>query len=320
MGRKPDTTVLTYFDRGEKLPDQSNRYSYTCKGCGAVFPKGRTNHLLDHLISNISRCPAVTPEDLANILAAQAIKSADRARKEALRAPAEDALPTNQNGSNPNAISAAQAPRQTKLLLGQGKKLSGLEALAEASRQVGGALRSSLEDFQSSNHNDHQASIDPLIDPNLSSLSMTSPAFSPPFQDLSSIAASASDLEASLLHFKKHVEDSSKSQQEQGDRNELNHASTWHVPIRPAPDFTLELAKAATFPRPLVASPSVRNSPSGDFDVQGPPSKVMKTRSKFTESRRQEVQGVRQKRACIRCRMLRKPVRSLGCLVFHGIC
>lgn len=31
MGRRPNPLILQYFDRGEKLKDQSNRYPHTCK-------------------------------------------------------------------------------------------------------------------------------------------------------------------------------------------------------------------------------------------------------------------------------------------------
>lgn len=34
MGRKPNTLVLEFFDRGDKLDDNSNRYQQTCKRCG----------------------------------------------------------------------------------------------------------------------------------------------------------------------------------------------------------------------------------------------------------------------------------------------
>lgn len=36
MGRKPDPLILEFFERGQKLDDQSNRYEQTCKRCGHV--------------------------------------------------------------------------------------------------------------------------------------------------------------------------------------------------------------------------------------------------------------------------------------------
>lgn len=95
MGRKPNAVVrqvmlwplfpnqhtLTisseYFDRGDKLPDSSNRYAHTCKRCNEFvsltfsnaaiifltlqqFPKGRIDGLMNHILR---RCPNVSQED-----------------------------------------------------------------------------------------------------------------------------------------------------------------------------------------------------------------------------------------------------------------
>jgi hypothetical protein len=49
MGRRPDQEVAEYFERGPKLQDSSNRYEQTCKKCGEVFPKGRSDNLRSHL-------------------------------------------------------------------------------------------------------------------------------------------------------------------------------------------------------------------------------------------------------------------------------
>ena len=60
MGRRPNQLVLEFFERGQKLPDSSNRYEHTCKRCGEQFPKGRLDSLLSHLLR---RCPNVTEQD-----------------------------------------------------------------------------------------------------------------------------------------------------------------------------------------------------------------------------------------------------------------
>lgn len=73
---------------------------------------------------------------------------------------------------------------------------------------------------------------------------------------------------------------------------------------------TIEAAtqRAATFPRPIAANP---NTPSrgfvNDFGNSTKPPKP-KVRGRFSASRRKEVQDVRKKGACMRCRMLKKPV------------
>lgn len=306
MGRKPDTLILTYFNRGEKIPDQSNRYSYTCKACGAEFPKGRTNHLLDHLTGSATACPAITTEILTDIVAIQASKSADKARKEALKPPRNE-LSSPIDGVSTNRFSPTDSLGQPPLPLAQGKNLTGLEALAEASRQVERPL-DPVGKPQPHDSNVLGVRDDPIIDPSLNSIGSAAESFPTSAQDLSSIAASASNLQASLVQqLKKHVNNELSSPIDDKENELLHHASTWHVPIRPASEHIADqLAKAATFPVPIAADPYSRLS--GLEGLDQPPSKVTKTRSKFSESRRQEVQGVRLKRACIRCRMLRKPV------------
>lgn len=67
-------------------------------------------------------------------------------------------------------------------------------------------------------------------------------------------------------------------------------------------------SRVATFPRPIAMNP---NGPhrgyTTDFNISPRPSKA-KVRGRFTPSRRKEVQEVRKRGACLRCRMLKKPV------------
>ncbi|KAK5134984.1 hypothetical protein LTR08_005936 [Meristemomyces frigidus] len=60
MGRRPNQLVNEFFQRGQKLPDASNRYAHTCKRCGELFPKGRLDSMMGHLLR---RCPNVTQQD-----------------------------------------------------------------------------------------------------------------------------------------------------------------------------------------------------------------------------------------------------------------
>lgn len=73
-------------------------------------------------------------------------------------------------------------------------------------------------------------------------------------------------------------------------------------------DFDTATQRAAMYPRPIAMQP---NSPSPA--VQGGSGETLqsgknKSRSQFSEARRKEVQIVRQKGACLRCRMLKKTV------------
>ncbi|KAI9825072.1 MAG: hypothetical protein M1832_001392 [Thelocarpon impressellum] len=67
------------------------------------------------------------------------------------------------------------------------------------------------------------------------------------------------------------------------------------------------VTRAATFPRPIAMNP---NTPQREFTSEfttSPRSMRPKVRGRFTASRRKEVQEVRKRGACIRCRMLKKP-------------
>lgn len=63
MGRRPNSLILQYFERGPKLNDNSNRYPHTCKACGENFPKGRIDSLTNHLTK---KCPAISEADRIN--------------------------------------------------------------------------------------------------------------------------------------------------------------------------------------------------------------------------------------------------------------
>lgn len=142
MGRKPNQLVFEFFDRGTKLNNGSNRYMQTCKACGEVFPKGRIETLLSHLKKS---CPSISQPD----------------RRRALLQLQE--LPESENGFNTDLNekysnkSQRHHQHKAKLPAGEAGKLTGLEALAEASRQIGCPSKSTKS---ASKH-------DPLIDPSL---------------------------------------------------------------------------------------------------------------------------------------------------------
>lgn len=148
---------------------------------------------------------------------------------------------------------------------------------------------------------------------------------------LSMIAASASNLEAMLPNVAITMEPelgvpdaggSDKFFHPQGPRS----ASTWPLAqgaqtdtvfletnstdsAQPMDEVT---SRAATFPRPIAMNP---NGVSRGYttDSNCPPRPVRpKVRGRFTPSRRKEVQEVRKRGACLRCRMLKKPVFQPG--------
>lgn len=119
MGRKPNQLVLEFFDRGAKLPDGSNRYEHTCKACGERFPKGRIENLMSHIKT---RCHAIAPDDRHRAL----LQSNERPEPEPHDAERYSGLAATIKGHR----------YPTKLPIGGSRKLTGLEALAEASRQI----------------------------------------------------------------------------------------------------------------------------------------------------------------------------------------
>jgi hypothetical protein len=74
------------------------------------------------------------------------------------------------------------------------------------------------------------------------------------------------------------------------------------------PTLTSAAQRAVSYPRPIAMNPnSHAKGFVNDFGNDTKPTKP-KVRGRFTASRRKEVQEVRKQGACIRCRMLKKPV------------
>ncbi|KAL8913188.1 MAG: hypothetical protein Q9171_001982 [Xanthocarpia ochracea] len=122
MGRKPNQLVLEYFDRGAKLEDNSNRYVHTCKACRKNFPKGRIESLIAHIEKS---CLSIRREDRTRILS--------------LATSSPQPVPI-QDSYNANALdyslSHPLGEHQSIPTVSSGRGLTGLEALAEASRQL----------------------------------------------------------------------------------------------------------------------------------------------------------------------------------------
>lgn len=84
------------------------------------------------------------------------------------------------------------------------------------------------------------------------------------------------------------------------------------------PTLTAATQRAASFPRPIAMNPnSQAKGFVNEFGNSTKPAKP-KVRGRFSAARRREVQEVRKRGACIRCRMLKKPVcllSTLACLI-----
>jgi hypothetical protein len=76
------------------------------------------------------------------------------------------------------------------------------------------------------------------------------------------------------------------------------------------PSLTAATQRAASFPRPIAMNPNTQAKGFvNEFGNSTKPAKP-KVRGRFSAERRREVQEVRKRGACIRCRMLKKPVRN----------
>lgn len=144
MGRRPNQRVLEYFDRGAKLDDNSNRYEHRCKACGEPFPKGRIETLVAHIEK---RCPSIR-------------RSNDEQVSCSVNHPSDAGPIVNETSTNPFEKSNGLATANNQLALpviGRQSFRSGLEALAEASRQLEHPAKAGID----------SASNNQLIDPNL---------------------------------------------------------------------------------------------------------------------------------------------------------
>lgn len=166
-----------------------------------------------------------------------------------------------------------------------------------------------------------QFSDSPISSPQMAVLALPSASTIKDPSALSLIAASASDLEPmpgyTALPLEPGTEVSSfDSYDKPFDTNGPKFVSTW--PLHQAdqadnakgPTMAL-MPRAATYPRAIAINP---NGPRRGSSVDNAASQGEirhKVRGRFTDSRREEVQKVRKMGACIRCRMLRKPVSSV---------
>lgn len=123
MGRKPNQLVLEYFDRGPRLTDNSNRYEQRCKACGENFPKGRTENLIIHIES---KCPAIRRENPTRLQAQAYSTPPSTADGEGS---VQGSIGHVDNSNDSTGLHAV-LPVSTR------RSLTGLEALAEASRQL----------------------------------------------------------------------------------------------------------------------------------------------------------------------------------------
>lgn len=130
---------------------------------------------------------------------------------------------------------------------------------------------------------------------------------------LSLIAASASEMASQSLAIGNELTDEHNVGSHWAD-HQLSSTDQFLLDSLQGHDPTLTATqRAASYPRPIAMNPNTTSNKDfvNDFGSSSKPQKP-KVRSRFSADRRKEVQEVRKRGACIRCRMLKKPVRDFS--------
>ncbi|KAL8986649.1 MAG: hypothetical protein Q9177_004071, partial [Variospora cf. flavescens] len=337
MGRRPNQRVLEYFDRGARLENNSNRYEHTCKACGDHFPKGR----IETLISHIERkCPCITRHDVVSEPSPAAISTSPTLHVHPYHDDALEnsnsptpkgkqlVLPVSSRRSGLEALVEAASrqlehPRKaTKESRNQSidpdlEKDNPLSLFSGSHQDVGEAVDYNVAYSTAETDGSHAMSGSLLeydtaqsVQPFAKVKRSQDPAM------LSMVAASAGDLQVMMMmpHGIGNEQDQATTAVAQEAGSQQSMATATHSedldPAKSIEDSTGR-QRLKPVPRPLMDTSSAVSGPDIGSSQQPCSSekllgRAQKVRGKFTDSRRQEVQKMRKKGACIRCRMLRK--------------
>lgn len=92
------------------------------------------------------------------------------------------------------------------------------------------------------------------------------------------------------------------------DASQLSLDASQEQQLQQHPGLTAATQRAASYPRPIAMNPNTHTKGFvNDFGNATKPNKP-KVRGRFSATRRKEVKEVRKRGACMRCRMLKKPV------------
>jgi len=293
MGRRQNPAIEAYFERGQKLDDASNRYQQTCRRCGEFFARGRPENLIDHVAR---KCTVITLEEREDFMN----------RYNANRS----SLPRKSNAAGLDPALPAVTP-----------DVSALNALAEASRQHG-HLRTSptRETSQTTQASlDTNSMLEQLRQHAQSAIAYGAEAMRQwwllysvltNFLDADNDNTNSS-VPATVTNVNKTRNlDSSSSN---APNTMLSQPSALQMTALSALDPMLEHFTNGSVPLVDYAIPSIPqaqpetgpNVPNANAPTFVGASQK-KVRGAFTEPRRMEVRNVRQKGACLRCRMLKK--------------
>jgi hypothetical protein len=340
MGRQPNPLISEHFHRGTKLQDNSNRYQHTCKACGQLFPKGRIETLLTHVLKKCRSIPiehrqVLLPRAHPTNFESSVVGDGGRVSQTNC-----DPLPAPQGGHedgyNPLNILAAAANN------GSGSSF----ILETASLRHGLPLDPGLDDddsFASSFLNMTDDNVAPKLSNSFASPATTVVASfdstnslheTPSSQHTSSnvetvLGSQGSELESittsatEALHNEPCVDFAHGSIAEELFLDKPgpvpSSGRTGGNPLNQSllvqPTSPQELASPTPIPYTTGTSESLRKLAmqprpgNGHFITEfGTPTRSPKPkiRGKFTPERRKEVQNIRKLGACMRCRMLKK--------------
>ncbi|RAL11446.1 uncharacterized protein BO97DRAFT_470928 [Aspergillus homomorphus CBS 101889] len=346
MGRKPNQLILEFFIRGQKLEDASNRYQHTCKACGEKFPKGRIDSLTNHLVKKCQAIPLrdrqrvlLRLHELPDLADGDQNKDVTGPNKgKSVDLPFTAAARQNFDGLNVLAEASRQVgasdqtkrggPAYTQSLTVGGKTVV-VDPALEAEGFQGNPTQpetveedvkppgtpqpasnaSSLPSLPSSSPAEPQPSASPAM---AEASLATDPAANARQSQLSMIAASASEMvphglpmdQDSTVGLGDGLPKMSPPWNQQLSTQEQLLFDSLH---EHDPTLTAATQRAASFPRPIAMNPnSQAKGFVNEFGNSTKPTKP-KVRGRFSAARRREVQEVRKRGACIRCRMLKKP-------------
>ncbi|KAL8963151.1 MAG: hypothetical protein Q9193_000552 [Seirophora villosa] len=336
MGRRPNQRVLEYFDRGARLEDHSNRYEHTCKACGQLFPKGRIETLIAHIER---RCPSITrhngvPEPSPVAIPASPTIHANGCHQDTWKNPnglasegKQLVLPVSSRRSGLEALVEAanrqlehprKAPRDRQSRhqsidshLEKADALSRFQSAYQDSGEAGTAVPLNVRERDGSHdmssglvENIHPHPVDPFTRVKRSQ----DPAM------LSMIAASAANLQVTMPDGLGNERDQARTAVVQDALSQQSMETLTHLEDLDSAksiDESTERQRFKPVPGPSIGPLSAESglevgSCHQTCGLEKPLGRAQKVRGKFTDSRRQEVQKIRKKGACIRCRMLRK--------------
>ncbi|GLI74456.1 hypothetical protein PoHVEF18_002698 [Penicillium ochrochloron] len=326
MGRKPNQLILEFFTRGPKLEDSSNRYQHTCKACGEKFPKGRIDSLTNHLVK---KCQAIPLRDRQRVLL-RLHELPDLTEGETNKDPnapagkkGDGSFGNRPNFDGLNVLAEAsrqvgasdhtkRGPAYTQSVTSGGKTVV-VDPALEAEFTVQSDVKEEDENAQGnaqssgtptipalpSHTSDHPTSMSPPLDHSMTPDSTSNARQS----QLSMIAASANEMVPQGLTMDDDGMKMGQWNQQLSTQEQLLFDSLQEHD----PSLTAATQRAASFPRPIAMNPNTQAKGFvNEFGNSTKPAKP-KVRGRFSAERRREVQEVRKRGACIRCRMLKKP-------------